>query len=113
MKTGKEPGPLEISLELIAASGVVGIQVMAEICQTVLDGFGMSVEYAVGIVVAVYKRNGDIGHCSCHRSMKLIEHGKVVESVVGKRLCRVVTVSDMQFGFMLEKGTTDSVFILR
>ena len=29
MKTGKAPGP---SLELIAASGGVGIQVMAKIC---------------------------------------------------------------------------------
>ena len=31
MKTGKAPGPSEVSLELIAASGGVGIQVMAEI----------------------------------------------------------------------------------
>ena len=30
MKTEKAPGPSEVSLELIAASGVVGIQVMAE-----------------------------------------------------------------------------------
>ena len=33
MKTGKAPGPSEVSLELIAASGGVGIQVMADICQ--------------------------------------------------------------------------------
>ena len=39
MKTGKLPGPSEVSLELIAASGGVGIQVMTVICQTVLDGF--------------------------------------------------------------------------
>ena len=34
MKTGKDPGPLEISLELIAASREVRIQMMAEICQS-------------------------------------------------------------------------------
>ena len=39
MKTGKAPGPSELALDLIAASGGVGIQVMAEICQTALDGF--------------------------------------------------------------------------
>ena len=39
MKTGKAHGPSEVSLELIAASGGVGIQVMAEICQKVLDRF--------------------------------------------------------------------------
>ena len=34
MKTGKVLGPSEVSLELIAASGGVGIQVIAEICQS-------------------------------------------------------------------------------
>ena len=33
-KTGKAPEPSDLSLELIAASGGVGIQVMAEICQS-------------------------------------------------------------------------------
>ena len=42
MKTGKAPGPLEVSLELNTDSRGVGIQAMAEICQKVLDGFGMS-----------------------------------------------------------------------
>ena len=37
MKTGKAPGTSEVSLELIAASGGVGIQLMAEICQNALD----------------------------------------------------------------------------
>ena len=41
MITGKASGPSEASLQLIAATGGVGIQVMAEICQTVLAGFGM------------------------------------------------------------------------
>ena len=44
VKTGKAPGPIEVSLELIDASGGVGIQVMAEICQKVLDGFRMPAE---------------------------------------------------------------------
>ena len=44
MKSWKAPGPSEISLELIAASGVVGIQMVAKICQIVLDRFGMSAE---------------------------------------------------------------------
>ena len=32
MKTGKAPGPSDVSLLLIVAGGGVGIQVMAEIC---------------------------------------------------------------------------------
>ena len=33
--------------------------------------------------------------------------------MLGKRLCRLVTVNEMQFDFMSEGGTTDAVFILR
>ena len=46
METVKAPGCSEASLELIAARGV-GIQVMAEICQKVLDEFGIPVEWAL------------------------------------------------------------------
>ena len=38
---------------------------------------------------------------------------KVVERMFEKRLRRLVSVDEMQFGFMPEKGTTDAVFILR
>ena len=31
---------------------------------------------------------------------------------VVKRLSRIVSVNEMQFGFMLESGTIDAVFIL-
>ena len=34
IKTGTASGPSEVSLELIAASGRVGIQLTAEICQS-------------------------------------------------------------------------------
>ena len=44
MKTLKASGSSEVSLELIAASVGVGIQVMAEIYHKVLDGFGMPAE---------------------------------------------------------------------
>ena len=36
---------------------------------------------------------------------------KVVERVLEKRLHRIVTVDEMQFGFLPERGTLDAVFI--
>ena len=90
-------------------SGGVVIQVMAEIYQIVLDGFGMPSEWSLSIVVPIFKGKGDIRNCSCYGVVKLLEHGmKVVE----KRLNRIVSVDVMQFGFMHEIGTIDSVFIL-
>ena len=55
IKTGKAPGPSEVSLELIAASWLLGIQVMAEICQKVPDGCGMQAEWALSLVVPIFK----------------------------------------------------------
>ena len=65
METGYAPGPSEVSLELIAASWGVGIQMMTEIYHRVLDGFGMLVEWALGIVVPIFKGMGDTRNCSC------------------------------------------------
>ena len=53
-------------------------------------------------------------NCSCYGAVNLIEHGmKVVDGVLEKVLCRIVIVDEMQFGFMSESGTIDSVSILR
>ena len=57
--------PSEVSLELIAASGRVGNLEMAEICLRFLDGFGMPVEWALNIVVTIFKWKGNICSCRC------------------------------------------------
>ena len=71
---------------MIAASGGVGIQVMAEICLTVQDGFGMPAEWVLSIMFPIFKGKGDIRSCSCNGAVKLLEHGMmVVESVLEKK----------------------------
>ena len=57
-------------------------QVMAEICQKVLDGFGMPVEWAVSIVFPIFKGKCDIRNCICYRAVKLLECGMKVEESV-------------------------------
>ena len=84
MKTGDAHGPSEVLLELIAASGGVRIQMMAEICQKILDGFGMQAEWALSIVVPIFKGKGNIRNCSCYCAVKLLEHGMKVVEGVGK-----------------------------
>ena len=89
MKTGKAHGPSEVSLQLTA-------------------------EWALSMFVPIFKGMGDIRNCSCYRAVNLLEHGmKVVEKVLEKRLRRIVSVDEMQFGFMLERGTIYAAFILR
>ena len=56
----------------------------------------MPAEWALRIVVPIYKGKGDITNCSCYRAVKLLEHGvKVMERVLEKRLCIIVSVDEM------------------
>ena len=72
----------------------------------------MPVEWALRIVFPIFKRKSDIRNFSCYRDVKCQEHGMmVVERVLEKRLCRIVYVDEMQFGFMPVRGTIDAVFI--
>ena len=65
-------------------------------------------------MVQFFKGNGDVMNYSCYRVVKLPEHGmKVVEMLLEKGLHKIVFVNEMQFSFMLEKGTIDAVFILQ
>ena len=41
IKPGKAAGPSEVCAEMISASGDVGIRVMVELCQRILDEKGM------------------------------------------------------------------------
>ena len=82
--------------------------------KSVLDGFRMPVEWTLCIVVPIFKGSGGIRNSSCYRAVKFLEHGMdVVERVLGKRICIIVSIDEMQFGFMPEGGTIDTVFILR
>lgn len=114
MKVGKAAGPSEVSVEMIAASGEIGISVMVELCQGVLDGKGMPDDWAQSVLVPIFKGKGDAMSCGAYRGVKLLEHAmKIVERVLEKRIRSMVQVDEMQFGFMPDKGTTDAVFILR
>ena len=66
MKTGNALGPSEVSLELISASGGVGIQVMAETFLKVLDLFGMTAAWSLCIAIPFFKWKRDIQNCSCY-----------------------------------------------
>ena len=41
---------MEVSVEMIAVSGEIGIGVMVELCQGVVDGRGMPDEWALSVV---------------------------------------------------------------
>ena len=63
---------------------------------------------------SVFKGERHIRNCSCYGVMNLHEHGmKVVKRALQKTPHGIVSVDEMQFGLMPERGKTNAVFILR
>ena len=99
---------------MIVLSGEIRIGVMLELCQGVLDGRGMPDEWALSVVVPIFKGKVDVMSCGAYWGVKFLEHAmKIVEKVLERRLRSMVKVDKMQFGCMPGKGTIDAVFILR
>ena len=114
MKSEKATGPSEVSVEIIIASGEIGVKVMMELCQCVLDGRGMLDEWKTSVIVPIFKGKGDAISCGSYRGVKMLEHAmKIVERVPERRIQTLVNLNEMQFGFMPRKETVDAIFIGR
>ena len=114
MKSGKATGTLGVSVEMIVAGGEIGVKVMMELFQRVLDGRGMPDEWKASVIVPIYKGKGDVMSCGSYRGVKLLEHAmKIVERVLERRIRTLIYLNEMQFGFMAGKQTADAIFIVR
>ena len=74
IKPGKADKPTEVCAEMISASGEVGVGVMVELCQHVLDGKGMPDEWQTSVMVPIFKEKGNVRNCNTYRGVKLLEH---------------------------------------
>ena len=114
MKSGKASGVSEVAAEHIKASGMVGIEVLTEIANRLIEGEGIPDDWRQSVLVPLYKGKGDVRDCGAYRGVKLLEHGmKIVERVLERRLRNVVSVDEMQCGFMPGRGTVDALFMVR
>ena len=96
MKVGKAAGPSEVSVEMIAASGEIGISVMVELCQGMLDGRRMPDEWVLSVVVPICKGKGDEMSCGAYRGVKLLDHAiKILEKVLKRILQCMAEVDKM------------------
>ena len=69
-KSEKATGPSEVSVEMIVASGQIGVKVIMELCQRVLDDGGMPGECKTSVIVPIVKGKGDVISCRSYRGMK-------------------------------------------
>ena len=80
IKSGKATGPFEVSVEMIVASGEIGVKVMMGLCQRVLDSRGIPDEWKTGKIVPIFKGKGNVMSCGSYREVKVLENAmKIVE----------------------------------
>ena len=60
MKSVKATGPFEVSVEIIVASSKIGIKVMVELYQRVLNGRGRPNKWKTTKTVSIFKGKGDV-----------------------------------------------------
>ena len=81
---------------MIAASGEIGIDVMVELCRSMLDGRGMRDQWALSVVVPIFEGKGDAMSCGAYGGVKLLEHEmKIGERVLERRMRRMTKVDEM------------------
>ena len=66
MKLEKATELSDVSTEMITPSGEIGISVMMEVCQRVLDGKGIPDEWNTSVVILIFKGKGDVMSCGVY-----------------------------------------------
>ena len=114
MKPQKAAGLFEVCAEMISARGEVGISVMVELCQCMLNGKGMLDKWQTSALVPIFKGKVDVRNCNTYRVVKLLEHAmKIIERVLKRWIGELVNIDSMQFGFMPGRGMTDALFVVQ
>ena len=72
-------------------------------------------DWKSSVVLPIYKGKGDPMECGSYRGIRLLEHAmKVVErNFFERRIWQQIEIDDMQFGFTMDMGTTDAIFMAR
>ena len=83
MKNGKAPGPSGVVTDMLKASGEVGVEWLAELCNSVIRERKIPEDWKKSVIVPTFKGKGDPLECGSYRAIKLLEHGmKVLERVL-------------------------------
>jgi len=114
MGMNKAAGPSGIVAEMLKPSGNAGIRLIRDLIEAIILEERIPSEWEESYIVSLYKGKGDALERGNYRGLKLIDQVmKVLERVVEQLIRKKIQISDMQFGFMPGRGTTDAIFIVR
>ena len=115
MKAGKVVGPDNIAVEMIEALDDFGIAKTAEMANSFYSSGNFPPELTKSAFVAIPKKPGAI-ECEFHRKISLMSYvTKTILHVLIDRLrtSRRPDISPTQCGYVTDKGTRNTIFMLR
>lgn len=114
MKKGKAPGPSEVVIEMINASGPTMLSMLTKLMNSVIFQRKIPDDWNLSYIINCYKGKGDSLERGNYRGLKMLDQVlKLLERILEPIIRSQVKIDSMQFGFMPGKGAIDAIFILR
>ncbi|KAL1447116.1 hypothetical protein WDU94_005460 [Cyamophila willieti] len=115
IKTGKSPGPDEITGEMLKAAGIVGKHMIYRLFKKCWDEKKIPEEWKEGIIVPLFKK-GDRRVCNNYRGITLTSQvGKLYERIIELKIRPQLEVRlhEEQYGFRRGRSTVDLIFSIK
>ena len=88
--------------------------VITSLVNVIIRGVRIPSEWNDSYILSLFKGKGSASALGNYRRLKLTDHVlKVLKRTVEKHIREIISVDEMQFGFMPGVGTTDAIFIMR
>ena len=111
----KAPGPDDISTEMLVAAGERGVTELTNLANMMYREGCFPEQMKTSIFITIPKVNGT-AKCEKHRTISLMSHvTKLVLRVIMNRIRgrTLREISEVQYGFMPDRGTRNAIFVLR
>ena len=115
MKARKAPGQSGRVVEMIRAAGDTGVSMIRDLAAAIIHNGKVPSDWENSFIVSLYKKGkGDALERGNYLGLKLTEQFmKVLKRTVDGLIGQLVSTDDSQFGFVLGRGTTDTIFVVR
>ena len=87
---------------------------ICDLAAAIIRGGKVPSDWEQSFNVCLYKGKGDVLERGNYCGLKLTEQVmKILERIVDGLIRQLVSIDDSQFGFVLGRGTTDNIFVVR
>ena len=111
----KAPGPDDITTEMLVAAGGRGVTEITNLANMMYSEGRFPEQMYKSIFITIPKVKGS-AKCEKHRTLSLMSHvTKLVLRVIMNRIRgrTLSEISEVQYGFMPDRGTRNAIFVLR